>query len=65
MISKSGKLSHEVLYNYILSLVSKVFEKIFLKRLKIFHILIETKKLSSDHQFGFCDEHWTIDQVKS
>lgn len=44
----------------LLPIISKLFEKLFLKRLKV---IIERKKLIQDHQFGFCKKHSTIDQV--
>ena len=44
----------------LLSCMSKLFEKLLLKRLKP---IIEEKQLIPDHQFGFRTKHSTIDQV--
>lgn len=44
----------------LLPVVSKVFEKLLLKRLKP---IIETENLLPSHQFGFRNKHSTIDQV--
>jgi hypothetical protein len=63
MIPKPGKPPHEATsYRPIslLPILSKLFEKLLLKRLKI---IIEEKKLIPDHQFGFRNQHSTIDQV--
>ncbi len=63
MIPKPGKPNHEVLsYRPIslLPMISKLFEKLLLKRLKI---IIHEKNLIPEHQFGFRDKHATIDQV--
>lgn len=63
MIPKPGKLLNEVTsYRPIslLPIISKVFEKLLLKRLKP---IIERKKLIPNHQFGFRQKHSTIDQV--
>jgi hypothetical protein len=63
MISKPGKPPHET-SSYrpisLLPIMSKLFEKLLLKRLKI---IIEEKNLIPDHQFGFRNQHSTIDQV--
>ena len=40
--------------------MSKLFEKLLLKRLKI---TIEERQLISDHQFGFQKQQSTIDEV--
>lgn len=63
MIPKPGKPPHEVTsYRPIslLPIISKLFEKLLLKRMKP---LIEAKDLIPSHQFGFRDKHSTIDQV--
>jgi hypothetical protein len=44
----------------LLNIISKVFEKLLLKRLQS---IAESKKLITDHQFGFWKQHATIDQV--
>lgn len=63
MIVKPGKPPQEV-SSYrpilLLSVISKLFEKLLLKRLKP---IIEEKKLIPTHQFGFRNRHSTIDQV--
>ena len=63
MIPKPGKPPHNI-SSYrpisLLPIMSKIFEKILLKRLKP---IIEEKKLIPDHQFGFREQHSTIDQV--
>lgn len=63
MVPKPGK-SPNVKKSYrpisLLPLISKVFEKILLKRLLP---IIEEKRLIPDHQFGFRKSHSTIDQV--
>jgi len=63
MIPKSGKPPHET-SSYrpisLLPIMSKLFEKLLLKRLKP---IIEEKNLIPDHQFGFRHQHSTIDQV--
>ncbi len=63
MIPKPGKPAHEV-SSYrpisLLPIMLKFFEKIFLKRMKP---IIENKKRIPDHQFGFRDNHSTVDQV--
>jgi hypothetical protein len=63
MIQKPGKPPHEI-RSYrpisLLPVISKLFEKLLLKRLKP---IIEEKKLIPDHQFGFRNQHSTIDQV--
>lgn len=63
MIAKPGKPLHEANSYRPISLLptmSKVFEKLFLKRLKP---ILEDNKLIPDHQFGFREKHSTIDQV--
>lgn len=63
MIPKPGKSPHEV-SSYrpisLLPVMSKLLEKLFLKRLKP---IIEDKNLIPDYQFGFREKHSTIDQV--
>jgi len=63
MIPKAGKPSHKV-SSYrpisLLPVISKLYEKLLLKRLKP---LIESKQLIPSHQFGFRKSHSTIDQV--
>jgi hypothetical protein len=57
MIPKPGKRLNEVtLYRPIslLPVVSKLYEKLLLKRLKI---LIERKDIMPMHQFGFGEKH--------
>ena len=44
----------------LLPIMSKLFEKLLLKRLEI---IIEERQLIPDHQFGFGKQHSTIDQV--
>ena len=44
----------------LLTVMSKLFEKLLLKRLKP---IIDSKKIIPDHQFGFREKHSTIDQV--
>lgn len=63
MVPKPGKSVNKVTsYRPIslLPILSKVFEKLFLKRLKR---IIEEKKMIPDHQFGFRNNHATVDQV--
>jgi hypothetical protein len=63
MIPKPGKPPHEdASYRPIslLPVMSKLFEKLLIKRLKP---IIEKKNLIPNHQFGFRSKHWTIDQV--
>jgi hypothetical protein len=63
MIPKPGKqLEEATSYRPIslLPIMSKIFEKAMLKRLR--PILKETKILP-DHQFGFRQKHSTIEQV--
>ena len=63
MIEKPGKPPHEAgSYRPIslLPIISKLFEKLLLKRLKP---IIERKNLVRDHQFGFRKSHSTMDQV--
>lgn len=63
MIQKPGKKENEV-ESYrpisLLPILSKLFEKAFLKRLK--PILID-KNLIPAHQFGFREQHATVEQV--
>ena len=63
MIPKPGKNPHEV-SSYrpisLLPVISKLFEKLLLKRMKP---IIEEKELIPSHQFGFRNKHSTIDQV--
>lgn len=63
MIAKPGKPPHEA-SSYrpisLLPVLSKLFEKLLLKRLKP---IIEEKDLIPNHQFGFREKHSTIDQV--
>jgi hypothetical protein len=63
MLLKPGKpLENVPSYRPIslLSSLSKLLEKLLLKRLKPF---IEEKNLISEHQFGFRNKYSTIDQV--
>lgn len=63
MIPEPGKPPLEVASYRSISLlpnISKLFEKLLLKRLKP---IIESKQLIPSHQFGFRKEHSTIDQV--
>ena len=63
MIQKPGKDAHDVKgYRPIslLPVVSKLFEKLILKRLKP---IIEEHNLIPSHQFGFRNKHSTLDQV--
>jgi predicted metallopeptidase len=63
MIPKPGKPPHDATSYRPISLLpvlSKLFEKLLLKRLKL---IIEEKKLIPDHQFGFRNQHSTVDQV--
>lgn len=63
MIQKQGKPPHEITSYRPISLlpvISKLFEKLILKRMKI---IIERKNIIPTHQFGFREEHSTIDQV--
>ena len=63
MIAKPGKATTEV-KSYrpisLLPIMSKLFEKLLLKRLKP---MMEEKKLLPNHQFGFREKHSTIEQV--
>lgn len=63
MILKPGKEPTEA-KSYrpisLLPVLSKLMEKLLLKRLKI---LIDQRNLIPDHQFGFREQHSTIDQV--
>jgi len=63
MIPKPGKPPHEAASYRPISLLpvmSKLFEKLLIKRLKP---VIERKNLIPNHQFGFRSKHSTIDQV--
>lgn len=63
MIPKPGKPAHETTsYRPIslLPIMSKLFEKLLLRRLKP---VIEERKLIPEYQFGFREKHSTIDQV--
>lgn len=63
MIPKPGKPPNEK-KSYrpisLLPIISKIFEKLLLKRMLP---IIEEKRLIPDHQFGFRNNHSTIDQV--
>lgn len=63
MILKPGKPPNEV-KSYrpisLLPILSKVFEKLLLKRMKP---IIENKKLIPNYQFGFREKHSTVDQI--
>lgn len=63
MIAKPGKPPHET-SSYrpisLLPIMSKLFEKLLLKRLKP---LLDSKNIIPEHQFGFREQHSTIDQV--
>jgi hypothetical protein len=63
MITKQGKLPNEVT-SYrpvsLLPIISKLFEKLLMKRLKP---LIESKNLIPSHQFGFRYMHAITDQI--
>lgn len=63
MLPKPGKPPNDV-KSYrpisLLPVISKLFEKLFLKRLKP---IIERKGLIPNHQFGFRQNHSTIDQI--
>lgn len=63
MILKPGKSTEEVTsYRPIslLPMLSKVFEKIYIKKL---NEIIKSNKLIPDYQFGFRNKHGTIEQV--
>lgn len=63
MIPKPGKPPHKVAsYRPIslLPIISKLFEKLLLKRMKP---IIERNNVIPNHQFGFRNKHATIDQV--
>jgi hypothetical protein len=38
----------------------KLFEKLLLKQLKP---IVEEKHIMSEHQFGFCNKHYIVDQI--
>jgi hypothetical protein len=63
MLPKPGK-NHTDVESYrpvaLLPIMSKLFEKLILKRLKL---IIKKYQLMSSHQFGFCSKHSAIDQV--
>lgn len=63
MIRKPGKSPQDA-SSYrpisLLPIMSKLFEKLLLKRLKP---ILDSKNLIPDHQFGFREQHSTIDQV--
>ena len=63
MIPKPGKPINEV-KSYrpisLLPIISKLFEKLFLRRMKR---IIERKQLVPDYQSGFRNKHATVDQV--
>jgi hypothetical protein len=63
MIPKHSKPSNE-LTSYrpisLLPIISKLFEKLLLKRLKP---LIESENIIPSHQFGFRDKHATTDRI--
>lgn len=63
MLPKPGKKIEEITsYRPIslLPILSKVFEKLILTRLKP---VIEERKITPDHQFGFRHQHSTIEQI--
>lgn len=63
VIPKPGKPPEEITsYRPIslLPIISKLFEKLFLARLQP---ILEQKQLIPDHQFGFRNQHSTIEQV--
>jgi hypothetical protein len=63
MIPKPGKSPHEAASYRPISLLpvmSKLFEKLLIKRLKP---IIERKNLIPNHQFAFRSKHSTIDEV--
>lgn len=63
LIHKNGKPTNEV-SSYrpisLLPVVSKLFERIFLRRLKP---MLVVEKIVPDHQFGFRAKHATVEQV--
>ena len=63
MISKPGKDSPEV-SSYrpisVLAILSKVLEKIIIKRLRA---VIDTEEIITSHQFGFREKYSTIEKV--
>jgi hypothetical protein len=61
LILKPGKPSNELTSYRPMSLfVSKIFEKLLLKRL---HPMFENNRLIPNHQFGFRQRHSTIEQT--
>jgi hypothetical protein len=65
MLPKPGKPAIEITSYRPISLLpvlSKLFEKLLLKRLKP---ILEAKKIIPTHQFGFQHKHSTIDQVRN
>jgi hypothetical protein len=63
MIPKQGKPPNEVTsyrHGSLLPIISKLFEKLLMKRLKP---PIESKNLILSRQFGFRDKHATTDQI--
>jgi hypothetical protein len=63
LILKPGKPPNEVTFYRPISLlpiVSKVFEKLLLKRLLP---MVESNRLIPNHQFGFRQRHSTIEQT--
>jgi hypothetical protein len=63
MILKPGKKpEHVSSYRPIslLPMLSKVLKKLYVKKL---NIIIAERKIIPNHQFGFCNEHGTIEQV--
>lgn len=63
MIAKPGKPCHDTTSYRPISLlpvISKLFEKLLIKRLKP---ILEQKNLIPDYQFGFREKHSTIDQI--
>jgi hypothetical protein len=57
LILKPGKSPNELI-SYPLSIVSKVFEKLLLK--KLFR-MVENNRLIPNHQFGFRQRHSTLE----
>ena len=63
MLHKPGKDPHQTASYRPISLLpvfSKILDKIIYCRRKT---IIETKKLISDHQLGFRNKHYTIEQM--